>query len=90
MKFIFNFYTMHENILSKYKREYSRSPSQLNLVNLWNYKQIERVKEHERIATKINHILRHMESLGIISPSNDPNPFNDPKPKKSHSVKKAQ
>ncbi len=76
---------MYENTLSNYKRVYSRSPSQLNLVNLWYYKQIERVKEDEQIATKINHILRHMESLGIEIP-----PSNDPKPKKLHSGKKAQ
>jgi hypothetical protein len=76
---------MYENKLSNYRNEYSRSPSQLNLVNLWYYKQIERVKEDEHIATKINHILRHMESLGIEIPRS-----NDPKPKKLHSGKKAQ
>ncbi len=75
---------MYENTLSKYNRVYSRSPSQLNLVNLWYYKQIERVKEDEHIATEINRILRHMESLGIpveIPPSNDPKP-------KSHTLLK--
>ena len=76
---------MYENKLSNYKNDYSRSPSQLNLLNLWYYKQIERVKEDQHIATKINHILSHMESLGIEIPRS-----NDPKPKKLHSDPKAQ
>ena len=76
---------MYENKLSNYKNEYSRSPSQLNLVTLWYYKQIERVKEDQHIETKINHILSHMESLGIEIPRS-----NNPKPKKSHSSTKAQ
>jgi hypothetical protein len=78
---------MYENTLSKYNRVYSRSPSQLNLVNLWYYKQIERVKEDEHIATEINRILRHMESLGI--PVEIPH-SHESKPKKLHSGKKAQ
>ncbi len=81
---------MHKNILSKYKREYSRSPSQLNQVHLWYHKDVETVRDLEYARKRLNHVLRHMESLGIISPSNDPNPFNDPKPKKSLYVKKAQ
>ncbi len=68
---------MHENILSKYKRAYSRSPSQLNLVHLWYGKNVETVKELEHARKKANDILRHMESLGIEIP-----PSNDPKPKK--------
>jgi hypothetical protein len=76
---------MYDNTLSNYKNKYSRSPSQLNLINLWYYKQVEKVKEDQDIATKINHILSHMESLGIEIPRS-----NDPKPKKSHSGKKAQ
>ncbi len=76
---------MHENILSKYKRVYSRSPSQLNLVYLWYYKDIETKRDLEHVSQKVKDILKHMESLGIETP-----PSNDPKPKKSHSVKKAQ
>ena len=76
---------MYKNKLSNYKNDYSWSPSQLNLINLWHYKQIERVKEDQHIATKINHILSHMESLGIEIPRS-----NNPKPKKSHSDQKAQ
>ncbi len=76
---------MHENILSKYKRVYSRSPSQLNLVYLWYYKDIETKRDLEHVSKKVKDILRHMESLGIeILPSNDP------KPKKLHSGTKAQ
>ncbi len=74
---------MHENILSKHKRVYSRSPSQLNLVHLWYYKNVETVRELEHFKKKAKDILRHMESLGIEIP-----PSNGPKPKKSHSVKK--
>ena len=76
---------MHENILSKYKRVYSRSPSQLNLVYLWYYKDIETKRDLEHASKKVKDILKHMESLGIEIPRS-----NDPKPKKSHSVKKAQ
>jgi hypothetical protein len=76
---------MHENILSKYKRVYSRSPSQLNLVHLWYYKDVETVRELKHFSKKVNDILRHMESLGIEIP-----PSNDPKPKKLHSGTKAQ
>ncbi len=76
---------MHENILSKYKREYSRSPSQLNFIYLWYYKDIETKRDLEHFSKKAEDILRHMESLGIEIPRS-----NDPKPKKSHSGKKAQ
>ncbi len=86
MNFIYNFYTMHENILSKYKRVYSWSPSQLNLVHLWYYKDVETVRELVHVSKKkVKDILRHMESLGIEIP-----PSNDPKPKKLHSGTKAQ
>jgi hypothetical protein len=74
---------MYENILSNYKRVYSRSPSHLNLVYLWYCKDIETKKEIDQASKKAAHILRHMASLGIeISPSNDP------KLKKSHSCRK--
>jgi hypothetical protein len=76
---------MHESILSKYKRVYSRSPSQLNLVNLWYYKNDETTRDLEYASKKAEDILRHMESLGIEITR----PIN-PKPKKSHSGKKAQ
>jgi hypothetical protein len=76
---------MHENILSKYKRVYSRSPSQLNLEHLWYYKDVETVRDLEHASKKVKDVLRHMESLGVEIP-----PSNDPKPKKSHSGKKAQ
>jgi hypothetical protein len=76
---------MHENILSKYKRVYSRSPSQLNLVYLWNNKDIETIRDLEQFRKKEIDILKRMESLEIEIP-----PSNDPKPKKSHSGKKAQ
>ncbi len=76
---------MHENILSKYKRVYFRSPSQLNLVYLWYYKDIETKRDLKHASKKVIDILRHMESLGIEIPRS-----NDPKPKKSHSGKKAQ
>ena len=76
---------MHENILSKYKRVYSRHPSQLNLVHLWYGKNVETVRELEHVSKKAKDILRHMKSLGIEVP-----PPSRPKPKKSHSVKKAQ
>ncbi len=68
---------MHENIVSKYKRVYTRSPSQLNLVHLWYSKNVETVRELEHVSKKVNDILRHMESLGIEIPAS-----NDPKPKK--------
>jgi hypothetical protein len=76
---------MHENILSTYKRVYSRHPSQLNLVHIWFYKDVETVRDLEQAYKQAKDILRHMESLGIKIP-----PSNDPKPKKSHSGKKAQ
>ena len=76
---------MHENILSKYKRVYSRFPSQLNQVHLWYYKDVETKRNLEHAYKQAKDILRHMESLGIKTP-----PSNDPKPKKSHSGKKAQ
>ena len=76
---------MHENILSKYKREYSRFPSQLNQVHIWYHKNVETVRDLEQARKKGDDILRHMESLGIEVP-----PPSRPKPKKSHSVKKAQ
>jgi hypothetical protein len=74
---------MHENILSKYKRVYSRHPSQLNLVHIWYHKDVETVRDLEQAQKKVNDILRHMKSLGIEVP-----PPSRPKPKKSHSVKK--
>ena len=76
---------MHENILSKYKRVYSRLPSQLNLAHLWYHKDVETVRELDHFKKKAKDILRHMDSLGIEIP-----PSNDPKPKKSHSGTKAQ
>jgi len=76
---------MHENILSKYKRVYSRFPSQLNQVHLWYYKDVETKRDLEYAYKQAEETLRQMESLGIKIP-----PYNDPKPKKSHSVKKAQ
>jgi hypothetical protein len=76
---------MHKNILSKYKKVYSRSPSQLNLVHLWYHKDVETVRDLEHARKKVNDILRHMESLGIEIPLS-----NDPKPKKLHSGTKAQ
>jgi hypothetical protein len=76
---------MHENILSKYKRVYSRHPSHLNLAHLWYHKDVETVRDLEQAQKKVNDILKHMESLGIeVSPSSHP------KPKKLHSGKKAQ
>ena len=75
---------MYENILSNYKRVYSRSSSQLNQVHLWYYKDVETKRDLEHAYKQAKDILRDMESLGIkTSPSNDPNP------KKSHSVKKS-
>jgi hypothetical protein len=76
---------MHENILSKYKRVYSRSPSQLNLVYLWYYKDVETKRDLEHAYKQVEDILRQMKSLGIEEP-----PSNDPKPKKSHFGTKAQ
>ncbi len=76
---------MHETILSKYKRVYSRHPSQLNLVHIWYHKDVEAVRDLEQAQKKVNDILRHMESLGIEVP-----PPSRPKPKKSHSIDKAQ
>ena len=76
---------MHESILSKYKRVYSRHPSQLNLVHIWYHKDVETVRDLEQARKKGDDILRHMESLEIEVP-----PPSRPKPKKSHSVKKAQ
>jgi hypothetical protein len=76
---------MSKHKLSNYKKAYFRSPSQLNLVNLWYYKDIETKKEIDNVSKKVAHILSHMESLGIKTPRP-----HDPKPKKSHSGKKAQ
>ena len=76
---------MHENILSKYKRVYSRFPSQLNQVHLWYYKDVETKRDLVQAQKKVNDILRHMKSLGIEVPSP-----NHPKPKKLHSGTKAQ
>jgi hypothetical protein len=74
---------MYEHKLSSYKKAYLRSPSQLNLVTLWHYKEIERRKEMDNISKEIAHILSHMELLGIKTHRS-----HDPKPKKSHSCKK--
>jgi hypothetical protein len=75
---------MYENELSNYKKAYGRFPSQLNLVNLWHYKDIEKKKkELDHIARKIDEILSQMVSLGIETPRSP-----DPKPKKFHSCKK--
>ena len=77
---------MYENKLSNYKHAYGRFPSHLNLVKLWHYKEIEKKKkkkDFDPIYVKINHILRHMKSLGIETPH-----FHDPKPKKFHPCKK--
>ena len=76
---------MHESILSKYKRVYSRHPSQLNLVHIWYHKDVETETDLEQARKKVNDILRHMESLGIEVPSSS-----HPKPKKLHSGTKAQ
>ena len=76
---------MHENILSTYKRVYSRHPSQLNLVHIWYHKDVETVRDLEQAQKKVNDILRHMKSLEIEVP-----PPSCPKPKKLHSGKKAQ
>jgi hypothetical protein len=57
--------------MSKYKNLYSRLPSQVNLVNHINYKEIERRK-------RIDKILSYMESLGLTPRSHYP------KPKKTH------
>ncbi len=76
---------MHENILSKYKRVYSRHPSQLNLAHLWYHKDVETVRDLEQARKKVNDILKHMKSLEIEVP-----PSSHPKPKKLHSGKKAQ
>ena len=76
---------MHENILSTYKRVYSRHPSQLNLVHIWFYKDVETVRDLEQAHKRVNDILKHLASLGIKT-----TPSYDPKPKKSHSGKKAQ
>ena len=73
---------MHENILSKYKRVYSRFPSQLNQVHLWYYKDVETKRDLEHAYKQAKDILRQMESLGIKT-----TPPNSPKPKKSHSSK---
>jgi|LakMenEpi03Aug12_release.lakeMendotaPanAssembly.Ray.scaffolds.fasta_scaffold2869941_2 hypothetical protein len=74
---------MYENELSTYKKAYGRFPSQLNLVNLWHYKDIEKKKELDHIASEIDKILSQMVSLGIETPRS-----HDPKPKKFHSCKK--
>jgi hypothetical protein len=74
---------MYENKLSNYKHAYGRFPSHLNLVKLWHYQQIEKKKDFDPIYVKLNHILRHIKSLGIETP-----PFHDPKPKKFHPCKK--
>ena len=76
---------MHENILSKYKRAYSRFPSQLNQVHLWFYKDVETVRDLEQAHKRVNDILQHLASLGI-----EVSPPSSPKPKKRHSGKKAQ
>ena len=76
---------MHENILSTYKRVYSRHPSQLNLVHIWFYKDVETVRDLEQAHKRVNDILQNLASLGIkVSPPSSP------KPKKRHSGKKAQ
>ncbi len=74
---------MYENKLSNYIKACGRFPSQLNLVYLWHYKDIETKRDLEHVSKKVIDILRHMESLGIEIP-----PSNDPKPKKSHSGQK--
>ena len=76
---------MHESILSKYKRAYSRFPSQLNQVHLWFYKDVETVRDLEQAHKRVNDILKHLASLGI-----EVSPPSSPKPKKRHSGKKAQ
>ena len=76
---------MHESILSKYKRVYSRHPSQLNLVHIWYHKDVETVRDLEQAQKKVNDILKHLASLGI-----EVSPPSSPKPKKMHSGKKAQ
>ena len=66
---------MHENILSKYKRVYSRFPSQLNQVHLWYYKDVETKRDLEQAHRKVNDILKQLASLGIeVSPPNSPKP----------------
>ena len=76
---------MHENILSKYKRVYSRHPSQLNLVHIWFHKDVETVRDLEQARKKVNDVLKHLASLGIkVSPPSSP------KPKKLHSERKAR
>ncbi len=74
---------MYENKLSNYKKAYGRFPSQLNLVNLWHYKDIEHIKELDHIAKKVDEILSQMASVGINIPHSL-----DPKPKKFHTCKK--
>ncbi len=76
---------MHEKILSKYKRAYSRFPSQLNQVHFWYYKDVETKRNLEHAYEQAKDILRHMESLGIKT-----TPPNSPKPKKSLTLAKAQ
>jgi hypothetical protein len=74
---------MYKNKLSNYKKAYGCFPSQLNLANLWHYKDIEHTKELDHIARKVDEILSQMVSLGIDTPRSL-----DPKPKKFHSCKK--
>ena len=76
---------MHVHILSKYKRVYSRHPSQLNLAHLWYHKDVETVRDLEQAHKKVNNILKQLASLGI-----EVSPPSSPKPKKLHSGKKAQ
>ena len=54
---------MHENILSKYKRAYSRFPSQLNQVHLWYYKDVETKRNLEHAYKQAKDIF---ETYGII------------------------
>ena len=66
---------MHENILSTYKRVYSRHPSQLNLVHIWFHKDVETVRDLEQARKKVNDVLKHLASLGIkVSPPISPKP----------------
>ncbi len=67
---------MHESILSKYKRAYSRHPSPINLVHIWYHKDVETVRDLEQAQKTVNDILKHMKSLGIKVPSSS-----RPKPK---------
>jgi hypothetical protein len=75
-KFCIMFFKKYEHKMSTYKNSYSCFPSQLNLIALLQFKEIEWRKE-------IDDVLSHMESLGIKTPRS-----RDRKPKKSHSCKK--